>query len=86
MLTLIKLRRLRAVLGEAIVDDVDLAWPLFSIVGRRRLSLPLGVLEAIDVTREVPVVNWSRRNLRSAGHERHAQNHSITWSVILDLR
>ncbi len=48
VLTLIKLRRLRVVLEEALVDDVDLARPLFSIVGRRGQSLPLGVLEAID--------------------------------------
>jgi len=86
VLTLIKLRRLRVVLGEALVDDVDLAWPLFSIVGRRGLSLPLGVLEAIDGTHKVPVVNWSRHNLRSTGHERHAKNHSITRSVILNPR
>ncbi|SRR6266702_2619657 len=55
---------------------------VFSIVKRRGPSLPWRSLKAWMGTREVPVVDWSRRALRSAGHERnHAQNHSITRPV-----
>ncbi len=74
VLTLIKLRRLRVVLGEALVDDVDLARLLFSIVGRRGLSLPLGVLEAIDgfargASRELEQAQLALRGPRAARPE-----------------
>ena len=56
--------------------------PLFSIVNRRGPSEPCRSLKPFTGTRDVPVVNCSRRALRSVGHDRrHCQNHSITWSV-----
>ncbi len=60
------------------------AWEVirFPTLLDRKAARAVAVLEALTYTREVPVVNWSRRILRFAGHERRrAKNHSITRSV-----